>query len=134
MSKQQQPPAPELSPKMQMLTAELREVLGRYDVAAVVVLHEQGAVNYFMKLDPSYSLASLTPQGQMSLAPAPPNIMNPAVPSQPAHETVNLFRNLAAMTQRVLQSLSNSLMTAQAYYNLYPPGVKGMNGKHPGKR
>ncbi len=131
MSKQQ-PPAPELSPKMTMVTAELKEVLARYDVAAVVVLHEPGAVNYFMKLDPSYSLASLT-NGQMALAPAPPNLLNPDVPSSPAHETVNLFRNLAGMTQRVLQSLSSSLMAAQAYYNLYPPGVKPVNGKHPKK-
>lgn len=116
-----------------MLTTELKEVLGRYDVAAVVILHEPGTVNYFMKVDPSYSLASLV-EGKVSMAPAPPNIAQPDAPSPKAADTVNLFRNLAGMTQRVLQSLSNSLTVAQAYYNLYPPGVKGMNGKHPGKR
>lgn len=131
MSKQPTPPAPELSPKMQMCKSELKEVLSRYDVAAVIILHEPGTVNYFMKLDPSYSLASMS-NGQVALAPSQ-NIENPEVPTVKAHETVNLFRNLSGMTQRVLQSLSNSLTAAQAYYNLHPPGIKPVNGKHPKK-
>lgn len=132
MSKQEQQ-APELSPKMQMVTAELKEVLARYDVAAVVVLHEPGAVNYFLKVDPSYSLATMK-NDKMALAPAPLNLLNPDAVPELAAQTVNMFRNLASMTQRLVASLGASLMTSQAFYNLYPPGVKPINGKKPGKK
>lgn len=130
MSKLQSPP--ELSPKMQMCSAELKEVLARYDVAAVVILHEPAQVSYFVQLDPSYSLATMV-NNRLNLRLPPPDLANPdAVPEGPA-QTVNMFRNMCGLLRNILTVMTQSLMTAQAYYNLVPKGGPGdpphINGK-----
>lgn len=116
---------------MQMLRQELGDLLDRYDVGAVVILHEPGAVNYVLKVDPSYSLAR-TKGDNVELLPALAEA-DGGVPERAA-ATINLFRNLAGMTRQVLASLAHSLQAAQLFYNLYPPGQEPrQNGRRPGR-
>lgn len=38
---------------------EIKDILSREDIAGVVILHEPGAVEYLVKIDPTYSCAKL---------------------------------------------------------------------------
>jgi len=114
---------------MQMCSAELKAVLARYDVAAVVVLHEPAQVVYFVKLDPSYSLATMH-DGGLKLGHPKPDLAHPdAVPEGPA-QTVNMFRNLCGMLSTIVNTMSQALLSAQVFYGLTPKGgPPHLNGK-----
>lgn len=43
--------------------AEINEILKKYDIAGVITLHTPGHSEYLLKLDPSYSCATLTSDG-----------------------------------------------------------------------
>lgn len=123
---------PEPSAKMQMCTKELKDVLARYDVAAVVVLHEPAQVVYFVKLDPSYSLATMH-DNKLKFGQPKPDLLHPeAVHPGPAN-TVNMFRNMYGMLRNILGTMQQSLMSAQVFYNLVPKGgpsgAPHLNGK-----
>lgn len=124
--------APEPSAKMQMCSNELKEVLARYDVAAVVVLHEPAQVVYFVKLDPSYSLASMK-DNKLILGKGLPDLLNPDGPPKGAADTVNMFRNMCGLLRNVLSVMTQSLMSSQVFYNLVPKGgpsgAPHLNGK-----
>lgn len=106
---------------MQMCSAELQEVLKRYDVAAVVLLHEPGQCVYFVKLDPSYSLATMK-NNTLELTRPKPDLEHPdSIPSGPA-DTVNMFRNLCGLMSNLMKVMAQSLSSAQIFYNLTPKG------------
>lgn len=124
--------APEPTPHIKMCAAELQAVLDRYDLAAVVVLHEPSQVTFFVKLDPSYSLAKMHGD-KLKLNHPKPDLEHPdAISPGPAH-TVNMFANLGGMLQQVLGNMKQSLMSAQVFYNLRPKHgfgqVPNLNGK-----
>lgn len=52
------------SPKLKKVMEEIKAILEREDLAAVVVLHTPGFSEYVFKIDPSYSCASLMPNGE----------------------------------------------------------------------
>lgn len=52
------------SPKLKTAMAEINEVLKKHDIAAFVILHTPGFIEYVNKLNPSYSCALLQ-DGQM---------------------------------------------------------------------
>lgn len=47
------------SPKLKRVMQEIKDILSRENIAGVVVLHEPGAVEYLVKVDPTYSCAKL---------------------------------------------------------------------------
>lgn len=47
------------SPKLKKAAAEINEILKKYDIAGVVLLHTPGHSEYLLKLDPSYSCANM---------------------------------------------------------------------------
>lgn len=47
------------SPKLKKAAEEIKEILNRYDIAGVVLLHTPGHSEYLLRLDPSYSCANM---------------------------------------------------------------------------
>lgn len=45
------------SPKLKKAMAEIKDILSRHDIAALVVLHTPGNAEYMLKIDPTYSCA-----------------------------------------------------------------------------
>lgn len=45
------------SPKLKKAAEEIKQILEKYDIGAILVLHTPGNSEYVMKIDPSYSCA-----------------------------------------------------------------------------
>jgi len=53
------------SPKLKKVMKQLQEIIDDNDLGAVVVIHDKtGFSEYIMKVDPSYSCATLMPNGE----------------------------------------------------------------------
>lgn len=53
------------SPKLKKAASEIKEILKKYDIAALVTLHTNGFAEYINEITPSYSCASFTPDGNI---------------------------------------------------------------------
>lgn len=53
------------SPKLKTAMEEIKAVLKKHDIAAFILLHTPGFTEYLNKLDPTYSCAFLTADGEM---------------------------------------------------------------------
>lgn len=47
------------SPKLKTAMEEIKQVLAKHDLGAIIVLHTPGFGEYFVKVDPSYSCAAI---------------------------------------------------------------------------
>lgn len=120
----------EFSPKLKMAAAEIKDVLAKYDIGAIVVLHEPAHTEFFMKVDPSYSAAYLENQ-QLKLRPVITGA-DGAIPEKVV-QTVNLLNNLQMLSGRITMALAQAIMYARSFYNLPKPpaGAQPRNGQMP---
>jgi len=51
-------------PKLKLAMEEIKEILKRHDIAAVVHLQSQAHGEFFYHIDPSWSCATLSPEGR----------------------------------------------------------------------
>jgi hypothetical protein len=113
---------------------EIKRVLETYDVAAVVILQQVSHTEFFMKIDPSHSLAS-TKNTILTLQKAPPNIAEPNKLHPMVISTINMFANLQGVCGQVMKSMFQSMLAAQQFYGLKPPpGPPHLNGAQPRNR
>lgn len=125
------PKAPnEFSPKLKMAAADIKAVLAKYDIAAIVVLQEPSHTEFFMQVDPSYSAAYLENQ-QLRLRQVLAGA-DGAIPEKVVH-TVNMLNNLQVLTGKITMALAQAIMYARTFYNLPKPGGQSpRNGHVPG--
>lgn len=51
------------SPKLKKAAEEIKDILSKYDIAGIVLLHTPGFGEQVVKLDPTYSACKPTPEG-----------------------------------------------------------------------
>lgn len=51
------------SPKLKKAAEEIKAILKKYDIGALVVLHNPGHIEYIVEISPSYSCAKIEPYG-----------------------------------------------------------------------
>lgn len=119
------------SPKLKEARAKIEAILKEADIAGVVVLHEVSHTEFFMVVDPSYSLAFLHAQ-TLQLKERPiVRLDDPLAATRKVIDTVNMLANLQAVTQKVTAAMFSALMYARQFYNL--PTPKQVNGNKPTK-
>jgi hypothetical protein len=80
---------------------EIKAILTKYDIAAVVVLHEPSFIEYLSKIDPSYSCASFVEGGIRVRAKKEDFDGDEEVRNQKLKDTANMLHNLAKGTATV---------------------------------
>jgi hypothetical protein len=80
------------SPKLRTAMDEIKAIIRKHDIAAVVVLHTHGNGEHFIKVDPSYSCAKILTfvKGESGIS-----IKSNEIPKEKKHQvitdTVNMF-------------------------------------------
>lgn len=85
------------SPKLKNAMEEIKAVIAKYDIAAVVVLHEPDFVEYFTKIDPSYSCASFIEGGVRVRSKAEDFGGDVEIRNQKLKDTANLLQSLSTV-------------------------------------
>lgn len=89
------------SPKLKKAMQEIEAIITKYDIAAVVVLHEPSFVEYLSKIDPSYSCASYIENGIRVRAKTADFGGDVEIRNQKLKDTANMLHNLAMRTALV---------------------------------
>lgn len=89
------------SPKLKKAMQEIEAIIAKYDIAAVVVLHEPNYVEYLSRIDPSYSCASYIEDGIRVRAKTADFDGNVEIRNQKLKDTANMLHNLAKGTATV---------------------------------
>ena len=82
------------SPKLKMAMEEIKEILKKHDIAASVVLHTPGWAEYLLRIDPSYSCATLSEKGIRVKAKAEDFGGNVDLLGEVLTNTANMLHNL----------------------------------------
>ena len=97
------------SPKLKNAMEEIKEVLRKHDIAGVVVLHSPGFGEFLLKVNPSYSCASIDElNGMMKFRAKREDFNNEAEMRNRVEDTSNMIHVLCQQTSM----LSVNLITA----------------------
>ena len=130
---QQQIPAPE-NPRLKAALREIEEVMHRHDVAGVCVLQVPTHCQFYVKFDPSHSLAYM--KGKTF------SVKTPIIPVDPEERqayqlkvanTLNMLVNLQLMCGNIMATLGLAADKVREVFHLAPPGP-GRNGQMPKKK
>jgi hypothetical protein len=83
------------SPKLKNAMEEVKEILRKYDIAGVVVLHTPGNSEYLNHLTPTYSCASQASNGNMVFKSAKKHFTDEAERINKLRDTSNMLALLA---------------------------------------
>lgn len=83
-------------PKLKNAMEEIKQILKNYDIAGVVVLHSPGHNEYMLKLDPSFSAATVSETGVRITATEA--LYGKAKRDKLLDDTVNMVVGLAEVT------------------------------------
>jgi hypothetical protein len=126
---QQQIPAPE-NPRLRAALREIEETMQRHDVAGICILQVPTHCQFYVKVDPSHSLAYLNGKNfevREPIIPGPDDVEGTKAYKQKIANTLNMCVNLQIMCSNVLQALVESTMKVRQTFNLFPPAQA--NGK-----
>ncbi len=94
------------SPKLKIAIEEIKEILKKHDIAAVVVLSAPDFVEYLTRIDPSYSCASFIEGGIRVRAKKEDFGGNVEIRNQKLRDTANMLHNLSTVGMRNTLELS----------------------------
>jgi hypothetical protein len=113
------------SPKLKTAVEEIRAILKKHDVAAVVVLHTPGFSEYIFKIDPSYSCAKVT-NNRLEVKLKLEHYNNDRkLRDQFAKDTLNMINHLTEVTGMMTMQLVNASKVIEEHI-----GITGDNGGH----
>ena len=117
-------PPPEHSPKLQMAAAEIKEILKRYDIAGVAVLHTPGFKEVINRLDPDYSCIKVDDYRHLKINKPIKDPLNPELAAKKVADTVNMIAHLQMTTSQLSQVLSQTLVAVRMSFGMMPPGPR----------
>ena len=105
------------SPKLKKAMAEIKKILNRHDIGAIVLLHEPGFSEYLMNVNPSYSCCSITSE-KVSFKLLPEHYDGDIKKrDKVATDTCNMIHLFATVTKDIAINMSNLSMQINSHLN-----------------
>jgi hypothetical protein len=98
--------------KLKVAAEEIKEILRKHDIAAVVTLHSPGHGEYFFHLNPSYSCAYVYNDNELRFYSKKEDYNSPEEQFEKQNATVNMMRiltDLAGMNYMMLEPLTRKI-------------------------
>lgn len=101
------------NPKLKMAMEEIKTILAKYEIGAVVALHLPGFTEYLLKIDPPYSVAKWE-GNNIRIKSTLENFANKEEQGLAINNTVNMlvsFRNHGTVLQDAMKDVLNMVQT-----------------------
>jgi hypothetical protein len=95
------------SPKLKMAMEEIKAIISKYDIGAVVVLHAPSFVEYLTRINPSYSCASFIENGIRVRAKTEDFGGSVEIRNQKLKDTANMLYNLSTVGGEIILGLAD---------------------------
>ena len=124
-----------MNPKLEMAAAEIKEILARYDVAGLVLLHTPGHIKYAMNLTPSYSAVGINDVGKLRITPPIEDPAMPELSKKKIADTVNMLGNLRIYLGKLTMTLTQAEIATREHFGIKTPKPpapiihRGKNGR-----
>lgn len=125
MSKIMNGQSPELHPKLEMAAKEIIDILKKYDIAGVAIIHSPGFRKLINRLDPSYSIIAVDDFQKVRVKPLIAEPGKEREADQKIVDTVNMVSNFYAMTAQVNSVFGLMLEHLKIKFGIKSPGHDG---------
>ena len=96
------------SPKLKRAIGEIKQIMGKYDIAGLVILHTPGFSEYLLKIDTTYSCAKIEGDQLRVKAKLKEDFNgNKAAMEQSLKDTSNMLHHLSETGGRTAMELFN---------------------------
>lgn len=112
---------PQHSDNLRAAHKEIKKVLDKYNVSGVCVMFEPGFTELVIKIDPSWSVVSVTPDNILKITPPLVDESNPNASKEKIAATVNMLFNLRTSLQNVIRVLFNAELNVRRQFGIEPP-------------
>lgn len=113
--------APEFSPKLKMIAAQIKKILVDNDVAGAVHIYEPGFNEMAIHINPSFSVVGLNETNQLKINPPIDDPTNPEPAKKKIADTVNMLANLRLRSGQLSLTFTQAEMTVRGHFGIKSP-------------
>lgn len=107
-----------------MAANEIQEILKKYDIAGVVLLHTPGFIQYELRLDPAYSCVEFA-TNRFKIHPPAPDLSDEKKDKKMISETVNMLANMRHKLGQLTMAMQQAEFAVRQEFQIKPPPTPG---------